>query len=101
MANLSEVSATRTSRDGDSYYGETAILPTIRRAVKNKHHRHPKSQGGTGGRYKGQDFIVWVDQKKHEAWTKLFPGHMTPEDIFNEINNRWIDPRYRLVLERR
>lgn len=67
--------------------------------MRNRHHRRPQSLGGTAGRYHDQKFIVWVDERKHEAWHRLF-GNMTPEEVFDEINNRWLDPRYRIGLER-
>jgi hypothetical protein len=61
-----------------------------------RHHRKPKSLGG--GRNKRN--ISLLPNRKHIAWHILFanwPAHKIAE----EINARYIDPEFRLVLERR
>ena len=68
--------------------------------MKNKHHRKCRSNGGTQGTYKGEKFIVWVDAKKHTLWHLLFNNN-SPEQIIDEINRQWIDPRFEITLKRR
>jgi len=47
-----------------------------------------------------QENISIVSKKKHQAWHLLF-GHMEPWDIANEINEVWLDPLYKLDVNRR
>ena len=61
-----------------------------------RHHRKPKSLGG--GRSKRN--ISLLPNKKHVAWHILFenwPAHKIAE----EINQKFIDPDYQLVIVRR
>lgn len=62
-----------------------------------RHHRKPKSQGGKANK----ENISRIPEKKHRAWHMLFPGNWPPERIAAEINAVYLDPEYRLVLERR
>lgn len=62
-----------------------------------RHHRKPRSQGGTGAR----ENISRISEKHHRAWHILFPGNWTPERIAREINERYIDPAFKFTLERR
>jgi hypothetical protein len=57
-----------------------------------KHHRKPKSLGGSNER----DNISYVTQTEHRAWHKLFSNY-TPYQIANIINIIWIDTEYTLV----
>jgi hypothetical protein len=57
----------------------------------NRHHRRPRSQGGTRHYPKGN--YVKVDEKKHYFWHCLF-GNMTGEQIANELNRSWLDPDF-------
>ena len=61
------------------------------------HHRKPKAQGGT----RAYGNISRIPHKKHVAWHLLFPGDWAPQQIVDEINRVFIDPNYRIVLERR
>lgn len=61
------------------------------------HHRKPKAQGGTDD----PDNLIRVLKSKHEAWSCLFEGTKTPQEIVDEINNVWIDPAYRVALIKR
>ena len=64
---------------------------------KSEHHRLPRVQGGTRKSPTGN--IVKVDARRHEAWHTLFSSYMTTYQIAKELNDLWIDPRYRLVVE--
>jgi hypothetical protein len=65
---------------------------------KNIHHRRPKAQGGSN---RPENLSV-VDTERHSLWTQMFDGTMTPKEIIDDINNKWIDERYMVVLiERR
>lgn len=63
----------------------------------DKHHRIPRSL------VRGQEVsnvVVRVDMNHHRAWHTLF-RNMTPEQICQEINKVWGDPRYTFKAERR
>ncbi|HKF48332.1 MAG TPA: hypothetical protein VKB38_13300 [Terracidiphilus sp.] len=62
----------------------------------NRHHRKPKSLGGT----KHHKNISWLPIEKHRAWHFLFQN-WPPERIAEEINRVYLDPSYRFVLRRR
>ena len=64
---------------------------------KNTHHRRPKAQGGDNSPRN----IKKVPVDKHECWSKLFPGHMTPEEIAKSINRTWLDPDFMFICVRR
>lgn len=61
-----------------------------------RHHRKPKSQGGRATR----ENISRIPEKKHRAWHILFadwPVHK----IADEINARFIDPDFQLIVVRK
>lgn len=58
----------------------------------SRHHRKPKSLGGTGEPRN----IVWIPQRKHDAFHLLF-GNKTPQQIADEITTFYLDPDFRLV----
>jgi hypothetical protein len=59
------------------------------------HHRKPKSRGGGNG-----DNISEIPASKHKAWHTLFRD-FTPEMIAQEINEKYLDKDYFLVVKRR
>jgi hypothetical protein len=61
----------------------------------NRHHKLPRSRGGGLGRN-----CVRVDQKRHYFWHCLF-GNMTGEEIAEEVNRCWLDPRFKLTIQPR
>jgi hypothetical protein len=61
-----------------------------------RHHRKPKSLGG--GMNKRN--ISLLPNKQHIAWHILF-RNAPPEQIVDEINQKYLDPDYRLVLVRK
>ena len=71
-----------------------------RLAGKNRHHRQCESNGGHAYVFKGESNVVNVDSHRHALWHQMF-GNMFPEEIVDEINKLWLDPRVKLVLERR
>lgn len=66
-----------------------------RRDPLTKHHRKPKSLGGGGG-----DNISELPKSKHSAWHTLF-RNFDPYRIAEEINERYLDPNYEFVVQRR
>lgn len=62
----------------------------------NKHHRKPKSRGG--GNSDRNISVVSIAQ--HQAWHTMF-ANMEPWDIAERINQVWLDPGYRFIVERR
>jgi len=60
------------------------------------HHRKPKSQGGG----KEPRNLSTVPVKKHRAWHLLF-RNCKPEEIARIINATWLDPDFKLTVERR
>jgi len=63
---------------------------------KNKHHRTPKSLGGSDEDHN----ISSVTIVKHQAYHLLFENG-TPYDVASILNNVWISPEYQLVVRRR
>jgi hypothetical protein len=61
-----------------------------------RHHRKPKSLGG--GRNKRN--ISLLPNQKHVAWHVLF-SNMPAHKIADEINEKFLDPDFRFVLQRR
>ena len=66
------------------------------RVVFSRHHRLPRSIGGTDD----ERNISLVPRYLHEAWHSLFSNHSS-ETIAAIINERWLDPDYRFVVERK
>ena len=64
---------------------------------RNKHHRRPKSLGGTDTYPRGN--VKWVNSSSHILWHKMFKN-MSVYEIVDEINSRWLDPAYQLKLEK-
>jgi hypothetical protein len=58
-----------------------------------RHHRLPKSRNGAND----PPNVVKVPQSKHEAWHILF-SNMTAQEVLEQMNDWWIDPRYKLCL---
>lgn len=61
-----------------------------------RHHRRPTSIGGTDEDYN----ISMIPEKHHQAWHTLF-GNMTPFQIAEEINAKYLDMKYVLEVNRR
>jgi len=64
--------------------------------VTHVHHRKQRCFGGGDGPANTSE----VPCRKHVAWHILF-DKKTPEEIVKEINEIWIDPQYKFVLESR
>ena len=62
------------------------------RIKRNKHHRRPKSRGGTDH----ADNISMVRPEDHKAFHRLF-GNMLADEIAAMLTDTWIDPGYYLV----
>lgn len=58
----------------------------------NWHHRKPRSLGGKTNKKN----CVRVNKKRHYFWHCLF-GNMSGEEIMADINNFWLDPRFKVV----
>lgn len=58
----------------------------------NRHHLVPRSNGGTDD----PENISVVPRHLHKAWHLLF-SNMSPTDIANAINDKWISKEYKLV----
>ena len=72
--------------------------------MKNKykrdvHHRLSRACGGTD--HFPANNMIRVPRRKHVAYHRLFPGDMCLCDIVKQLNEVWIDPRYKLVIEKR
>ena len=63
---------------------------------KSRHHLKPRSKGGTNDKSN----LSIVTKKRHRAFHLLF-GVMTPQQIANELNNKWLDPQFEFVVEKR
>jgi hypothetical protein len=66
------------------------------REATSSHHRKPRSQGGNGDDRNLSD----LPRSRHAAWHTLFQNWI-PERIADEINRRYLDPDYELVVVRR
>lgn len=64
--------------------------------VLTRHHRKPRSIGGTSEPRN----IARLPVKKHAAWHILF-RNLPAEQIAEEINRNYIDPDYQFVPMRR
>lgn len=63
-----------------------------------EHHRLGKSNGGTDTF--PENNVILVPRRKHQRFHTMF-GSMTVEQIVAELNEVWIDPRVKLVIEER
>jgi len=61
-----------------------------------RHHRKPRSLGGTSEPRN----LSRIPPKKHAAWHLLF-SNLPAERIAEEINRFYLDPDYRFIPERR
>ncbi len=61
----------------------------------NRHHRRPRSQGGGGGKN-----VVRVNSRRHYFWHCMF-SNMSAEEIMHEINNSWLDERFKITVQPR
>lgn len=59
-----------------------------------RHHRRPKSQGLNNE----PENISYIKLKHHKAWHLIF-ADMTPEEIAEEINKKYLDPAFRMVVK--
>lgn len=64
--------------------------------MRNKHHRWPRSRNGKTNNWN----CCMVDAKRHSLWHALF-GSMTGEEIAEEVNRCWLDPRFKLIVQPR
>ena len=71
-------------------------LPVSRRLYmsSNRHHRRPRSQGGT--RHKPKGNCVRVDSRLHYYWHCIF-GNMTGDRVAHELNTKWLDPAFKVI----
>lgn len=60
------------------------------------HHRKPRSQGGKSEPRN----LSQIPGNRHAAWHLLFQN-WTPDKIAAEINAKYLDPDFVLILERR
>jgi len=60
---------------------------------KSRHHRVPHSKGGSNH----PPNTIKVPHHLHVAYHVLF-GTMTPQEIAEELNSRWIDPKYKFLV---
>ena len=70
---------------------ETEIV-NIKCPGKQRHHRKPRSRGGTNE----ERNITLVKPEDHQAYHKLF-GNKLPQEMANMLSDTWIDPDYYLV----
>ena len=66
------------------------------RPGESRHHRLAKSLGGTDD----ESNISIVTQQHHDCFHVLFSNY-TVQTIANILNEKWIDPRYKLVVMER
>ncbi|MGV8131593.1 MAG: hypothetical protein ACP5N7_05845 [Candidatus Pacearchaeota archaeon] len=57
------------------------------------HHRLPKSRNGSNH----PSNISLVTQKAHN-WFHALWGNMTVHEIAEDLNRRWVDPHYKVVV---
>jgi hypothetical protein len=67
-----------------------------RKQGESKHHRKPTSMGGTSEERNLSELSV----SRHRAWHTLFQN-WCPERIAYEINSRYLDPDYEMVVVRK
>lgn len=60
--------------------------------MKSVHHRRPRSRGGKTNKRN----CCKVNSDRHHHWHALF-GNMSGEEIMNEFNSCWLDPRFKIV----
>ena len=62
----------------------------------DRHHRRPRSRGGTDH----QRNLSLVPKDLHTCWHKLFDNHR-PETIAAIISDLWLDPDWELIAVRK
>jgi hypothetical protein len=62
--------------------------------VMERHHRLPRSRGGTDTFPPGN--VVNMEQDIHRAWHKIV-GNMNAEEVAAMLTDHFIDPRYYLI----
>ena len=62
-------------------------------SYRNVHHKWARSRGGPTNRWN----CCKVNSKLHMYWHAMF-GNLTGEEIAREINSRWLDPRFELIV---
>jgi len=60
------------------------------------HHRKPRSLGGKDI----DENMSHVSVSKHRAWHTLFKN-FTAEQVAKVINDIWLDPDFKLIVQRR
>jgi hypothetical protein len=60
--------------------------------ANNVHHRLPRSRGGKSNKYNCAN----VNKTRHYWWHCMF-SNMTGEQIMQDINTNWLDPRFKIV----
>lgn len=65
--------------------------------VKTLHHRKPVAIGGDR---KNPKNLSWIPRDKHRAWHFLF-GILTPQEIAQVINQKYLDPEFELIARLR
>ena len=61
-----------------------------------RHHRKPKSRGGSGKRHN----IVLVPDNLHKAYHVLF-RNLTPHQVAKILTETWVDPEWELIARRK
>jgi len=63
----------------------------------SRHHRRPKAQKGKNSKRN----ISWVSQVEHRSWHTIFNGMLTPLEIADIINTKFLDPDWELIAIRK
>jgi hypothetical protein len=63
----------------------------------NKHHRLPRSRGGTDN----PDNISIVRKRHHLIFNELFGSNPTAHEVAKILSDVWIDPRYEIIVRRK
>lgn len=79
-------------------WNEAEVLNSRPRSFLTRHHRQARSNGGTRKSRSGRDNFSVVPANHHEAWHLLF-GNREVWEIADIINEVWLDPDFRLVVE--
>lgn len=78
-----------------SRYGTKSYRRILIRKDESRHHRKPRSLGGSDEPAN----ISVVTQKHHNAWHTLFSNY-SPETIASIITEKWIPKGYRFICVR-
>lgn len=66
------------------------------RKTTDRHHRRPKSQGGT----RNYGNIIKLNKERHACWHRLF-DNKTPQQIAEIINKYYLCKEYEFIVRRR